>query len=134
VSTSRDPREQFVNLGFRFQPVLKLAPGQEATILSPKVRGLGNAVVPVLRTYGCLGFGLLGLLLGRKGLGFAVRFFGSGSVYVVHRHPPQLLNQDFVGSATLSQFLIDVDFLLWRPTRVTSSVQALVMTGVSGPV
>jgi hypothetical protein len=82
--TSRDPREQLVDLGFRFEPVLKLAPGQEAPMLSAKVGGLRNAAVTVLRTYGDRGLGMLGLLLGRKGRGFAVRFLGCGRVYVDH--------------------------------------------------
>jgi hypothetical protein len=81
----RDLREPLVDLGFRLQPILKLAPGQEAPILGAKVRGLGNPVVTLLRTYGCRGLLCLGLLLDRKGLGFAVRFLGSGSVYVGHR-------------------------------------------------
>jgi hypothetical protein len=101
--SSRDPREQLVNPGFSFQPVLKLAPGQEAPMLSAKVRGLGNAVVTVLRTYGCRGLGLLGLLLGLKGL----RFPGSGSVYVGYRRLLICSIQDLVGSAVLSQLLLD---------------------------
>jgi hypothetical protein len=49
--SSRDLREQLVDLGFRLQPVLKLAPGQEAPMLCAKIRGLGNPVVTLRRTY-----------------------------------------------------------------------------------
>jgi hypothetical protein len=47
-----DLREQLVDLGFRLQPVLKLAPRREAPTLSAKIRGLGNPVVTLRRTYG----------------------------------------------------------------------------------
>jgi hypothetical protein len=80
----RDLRERLVELGFRIQPVLRLVPGQEAPMLSAKVRGLGNPVVTLPRTYGCGGWRLTGLPQCRRGLGFAVRFHSSASVYRVY--------------------------------------------------
>jgi hypothetical protein len=80
-----DLREQLVDLGFRLQPVLKLAPRREAPTLSAKIRGLGNPVVTLCRTYGYRGLRFLGHLLGRKSLEVAVRLLSSESIYVGHR-------------------------------------------------
>jgi len=86
--TLRDLGERLVELGFRVQPVLKLVPGQEAPMLGAKVRGLGNPVVTLLRTYGCRGWRFTGLPQYRGDLGFAERFLSNVSVcsvYVGHR-------------------------------------------------
>jgi hypothetical protein len=80
-----DLREQLVDLGFRLQPVLKLAPGREAPTLSAKIRDLVNPVVTLRRTYGYRGLRFLGHLPGRKSQGVAVRLLGSASIYVGHR-------------------------------------------------
>jgi hypothetical protein len=80
-----DLREQLVDLGFRLQPVLKLAPGREAPTLSAKIRGLGNPVMTLRRTHGYRRLRFLGHLLGRKSLGVAVRLLSSESIYVGHR-------------------------------------------------
>jgi hypothetical protein len=80
-----DLRKRLVDVGFRLQPVLKLAPGREAPTLSAKIRGLGNPVVTLRRTYGYRGLRFLGRLLGRNSLGVAVRLLSSESIYVGHR-------------------------------------------------
>jgi len=57
-------------------------------MLGAKVRGLGNPVVTLLRTYGCRGWRFTGLPQYRGDLGFAERFLSNvsvRSVYVGHR-------------------------------------------------
>jgi hypothetical protein len=80
-----DLHEQLVDLGFRLQPVFKLAPGRECSTLSAKIRGLGNPVVTLRRTYGYRGLRFLGDLLGRKSLGVVVRVLSKEGIYVGHR-------------------------------------------------